>query len=55
VPIREAYEEGGYEVVIAQRPRLLPIGLGAGEATVETALAVAVSMMSDAPPQTDET
>jgi hypothetical protein len=40
VPTRAAYDEGGYEVVPAQRARALPIAPEAGERMVETAIAV---------------
>jgi hypothetical protein len=38
VPTREAYAEGGYEVTVAQRVRLLPVAPEAGEQMVATAL-----------------
>ncbi|HZS85872.1 MAG TPA: neutral/alkaline non-lysosomal ceramidase N-terminal domain-containing protein [Chloroflexota bacterium] len=40
VPTREAYAEGGYEVTVAQRARLLPLAPEAGERMVATALAL---------------
>jgi hypothetical protein len=40
VPTREAYAEGGYEVTVAQRVRLLPLAPEAGEQMVATALAL---------------
>jgi neutral ceramidase len=44
VPTRAAYDEGGYEVVPAQRARALPIAPEAGERMVETAIKVGRSL-----------
>ncbi len=41
VPTRAAYAEGGYEVTLAQRARLLPLSPEAGELMVATALEAA--------------
>ena len=38
VPTRAAYDEGGYEVTVAQRARLLPLSPDAGEQMVAAAL-----------------
>ena len=40
VPTRSAFDEGGYEVKVAQRARLIPLSPGAGELMVEGALAL---------------
>ncbi|HVA91514.1 MAG TPA: hypothetical protein VNL71_16910, partial [Chloroflexota bacterium] len=45
VPTRAAYDEGGYEVVVAQRARALPIAPEAGEQMVETAVDLARSLL----------
>jgi hypothetical protein len=45
VPTRSAYPEGGYEVVVAQRARALPIAPEAGEQMVETAIDLARSLL----------
>jgi hypothetical protein len=45
VPTRSAYEEGGYEVVVAQRARALPVAPEAGERMVETAVELARSIL----------
>jgi hypothetical protein len=45
VPTRAAYDEGGYEVVVAQRARALPIAPEAGEQMVETAIDLARSLL----------
>ena len=45
VPTRPAYAEGGYEVVTAQRARVLPIAPEAGEQMVETAIDLARSLL----------
>jgi neutral ceramidase len=45
VPTRSAYAEGGYEVVTAQRARVLPIAPEAGEQMVETAVELARSIL----------
>jgi neutral ceramidase len=44
VPTRAAYDEGGYEVVPAQRARALPIAPEAGERMAETAIEVGRSL-----------
>jgi neutral ceramidase len=46
VPTRAAYDEGGYEVVVAQRARALPIAPEAGEQMVETAIELARSLLN---------
>jgi hypothetical protein len=44
VPTRAAYDEGGYEVTVAQRARLLPLSPDAGEKMVTTALELIATM-----------